>query len=154
MKVDTSAWNKKKTKMLELPSGAIVEVIDNQFLSLMILNILPLDLLMKVVEGKGGVDAEMDPETKKEMGSALIKISNLISQVVVNPKIIMRGPAVAEGEVSFLDIPEADISYLMRHIMRNKEAADLASFRKGPGSPADGQNSAEVRETAVGAGGN
>lgn len=119
-------WGGKiKTEMLLLPSGAEVEVKKSKLKPLLLANILPYELLSKVLKSK---QDDMTEQDRVDMISASLKLFELITQTVVSPKIIMSG-IPKEDEISILDIPDEDIDFLRGYIMGTNAARDVEPFR-------------------------
>lgn len=126
-------WGGKvRTEMLLLPSGAEIEVKKSKLKPLLLANILPYELLSKVLKGK---QDEMSEQDRVDMISASLKLFELITQTVISPKIIISG-LPKEDEISILDIPDEDIDFLRGYIMGNKDAHAVEPFRAESASTA------------------
>lgn len=124
--ITAKEWGgKRKTEVITLPSGAEVEVKKSKLRPLLLANILPYELLSKVLKGK---QDEMTEQDRVDMISASFKLFELITQTVVSPKICIEG-IPKEDEISIMDIPDEDIDYLRGYIMGTKEAHDVEPFR-------------------------
>ena len=116
---------KQKTESIILPSGAVVQVKTSKMRYIMASNLLPYDLLIRVQSNKAD-----SPEDRGELMKAAQRLFELIAKIVVEPKIIITGEP-GEDEISILDIPDEDISYLRGYILGTEEAKATESFRSG-----------------------
>lgn len=149
MSISTAEYwrSKKRIKQLSLPSGAVIKVRENRLYTLMLANVLPLQLLDKQLKRKEGEEAP--PADLAEMIAGLKRLNPLIQQIVVEPKIIMEGEPGA-GEILFVEIPDEDLQAIIRYIMGAEVAQELEPFRGEPVRAGDRHDGPAVRHEALG----
>ena len=138
--VNIASWTqKRKTISLTLPSGAVVTVVENHLLPLITNSLMPLTLLAKVQQLENKSDGTLSEDQGKII-EGYNKLLNLITEIVVEPKITLA---------DFVSIPGEDIQFLIQYLMRGRAAADLSSFRDGAGSAPVGSDVPQVQAAAV-----
>lgn len=133
-------WGAKaKTELLTLPSGAVIEIKKSRLKPLLLANILPYDLLAKIVGNKK--NGSMTDEDRLEMINATKKLFEIISTSVISPKIVVDAvPDERNNEISIYDIPDDDISAIRGYLMGTKEAHEMGTFRDEPASAPTGSS--------------
>lgn len=127
---------KSRTELLTLPSGVVIEIKVSKLKPLLLANILPYDLLAKIV--KGGKNGNMTEQDRLEMINATKKLFEIISISVISPRIVVdRVPDEGKNEISIYDIPDEDMDAIRSYLMGTKEAHEAGTFRDEPtGAPA------------------
>ena len=142
--------SKKGVKDLTLPSGTVIKVKENRLFALTMANILPLPLLEKAVGGE--MPDKNSSSDLQQMVAGVKKLVPLIQAIVVEPKIVMElspGQVLADDEILFTDIPDDDVSAIIRYVMGASEVASVESFRDGSPGDSLGQVGAEVSPAPV-----
>lgn len=136
---------KKKTRPVTLPSGMTVQVKQSMLYSAMLANVLPTPLLKRILEGNA---KEAPPDETIQIPAIMRQIIGFVMQIVAEPVIVDR-PALAENEISLIDVPEDDLIFLAGNIFRNEGAEEMGRFRDGSGGPSSGSDVPAVQPAAV-----
>jgi len=135
----------QQAENIELPSGAVVRARRPGLETWMLHGRIP-EALSGVVLAIAGAEAQ-----RRTLGAediALIGAFNraIVIAAVVEPRVVEV--VLGEGEISYADIPDADVEYILAWARRAPEVASLESFRRRAGLPAGGAGGADVRPEA------
>lgn len=141
------ASERKKPRLLKLPSGLVVELINPDYISLVQSGFFPADLIEMAIKGEEKVKLEKTKEAKKEIKSEdVVKSSMFMKKLVIasvnRPKIVEENPT--DEEILYADLAGEDIIAIMNVVEEAGKTQE--NFRKpeqADSSPA-GQDLPEV----------
>jgi hypothetical protein len=132
--IAASEWGKKRreTQILDLPSGATVEIKKLNLLEMILANKVPMELVTQIVASsehlKNVKDGNFDQIKGSELENLNLMINRMTALATVNPTVKLEG--LTDGEVSVEDIPYLDKLTIFNNCIDTEGIEALNSFRK------------------------